>query len=177
MKQTVTQKYSGYNKKGRISGILYFAYLLVAWTAFPSHGIAEEVPEYEEISVFLNIQKIGGADIPAVIVDETVYLPVADIFTFLKIKNTQSAQMDSVDGFFINQSATYLVDKVNNRITFQGKVHELKSNDMIKTETALYLKSPYFGQIFGLDCTFNFRSLSVMMTTKLELPIIREMKQ
>lgn len=177
MKQTIPLKYSGYSKRRRISCILYFAYLLVAWAAFPFHGSAEEVHEYEEISVFLNIQKVGGADIPAVIVDETVYLPVADIFTFLKIKNTQSAQMDSIHGFFINEAAAYLIDKVNNRITFQGKVYELKSNDMIKTETALYLKSNYFGQVFGLDCTFNFRSLSVMMTTKLELPIIREMKQ
>lgn len=175
MKQTVTTKYSGYNSK--MSGILYFACLLVVLATFPFPAIAEEIPEYEEISVFLNIQKIGGADIPAVIVDETIYLPVADIFSFLKIKNTPSAQMDSVVGFFISQSSTYLIDKVNNRITFQDKVYELKNNDMVKTETALYLKSNYFGQIFGLDCAFNFRSLSVMMTTKLELPIIREMKQ
>lgn len=177
MRQTVTQHYLRCFRWGSIQGILLAAYLLVACLALPLGVMADEVPEYEEISVFLNIQKVGGADIPAVIVDETVYLPVADIFTFLKIKNTQSAQMDSIDGFFINQSATYLIDKTRNRITFQDKVHDLKSNDLIKTESGLYLKSSYFGQIFGLDCAFNFRSLSVMMTTKLELPIIKEMRQ
>lgn len=150
--------------------------LLTLISAFPVALMAQENPEYEEISVFLNIQKVGGADIPAVIVDETVYLPVADIFTFLKVKNTPSAQLDSISGFFINQSATYLIDKTHNRITFQDKVYDLKPTDMVKTETALYLKSNYFGQIFGLDCAFNFRSLSVMLTTKLELPIIKEMK-
>lgn len=177
MKQTVTQHYLRYFRWGSIHGILLTAYLLVTWLVLPLNVMADEVSEYEEISVFLNIQKVGGADIPAVIVDETVYLPVADIFTFLKIKNTQSAQMDSVYGFFINQSATYLIDKTKNRITFQDKVYDLKSNEMIKTESGLYLKSNYYGQIFGLDCAFSFRSLSVMMTTKLELPIIKEMRQ
>jgi hypothetical protein len=138
---------------------------------------AQDETDYDEVSVFLNVQKVGGADIPAVIRDETVYLPVVDIFSFLKIKNTPSAQLDSVSGFFINQEATYLIDKPNNRITFQGKIYDVKSEDMIKTETNLYLRSPFFGQIFGLDCVFSFRSLSVMLNTKLELPIIREMRQ
>lgn len=151
--------------------------LLTLILTFPVAIKAQESPEFEEISVFINIQKVGGADIPAVIVDETVYLPVAEIFTLLKVKNTPSAQLDSISGFFINQSANYLIDKIHHKITFQDKVYVLKPSDMVKTETALYLKSNYFGQIFGLDCVFNFRSLSVMLTTKLELPIIKEMKQ
>lgn len=178
MSETVIPKYLRYYRYATMPGILkILVYLLILIIASPIHTRAQEAPEYEEISVFLNIQKIGGVDIPAVIVDETVYLPVADIFTFLKIKNTQSAQMDSISGFFINQSATYVIDHIHNRITFQNKVFELKFDDMVKTETALYLKSNYFGQIFGLNCTFSFRSLSVMLTTNVELPIIREMRQ
>jgi len=177
MSRTVSPNHNRKTFRIIIPGILKsMVYLLAIVIVFPVAVNAQENPEYEEISVFLNIQKVGGADIPAVIVDETIYLPVADIFTFLKIKNTPSAQLDSISGFFINQSATYLIDNIHNRITFQDKVYDLKSSDMVKTETALYLKSNYFGQIFGLDCVFNFRSLSVMLTTKLELPIIKEMK-
>jgi len=174
----VSSNYNQYPKCFCISGILItMAFLLLFMAAIPLNGMSQTEPEYDEISVFLSIQKVGGADIPAVIRDETVYLPVTDIFSFLKIKNTPSAQLDSVTGFFINQEATYVVDKLNNRITYQGKVFDLKSNDMVKTETNLYLRSPFFGQIFGLDCVFSFRSLSVMLNTKLELPIIREMRQ
>jgi len=177
MPQTVTPIKLNYRKCSCISGFLIFTVYLIVLMTFPLTGSAQEEPEYDEISVFLNIQKVGGIDIPAVIKDETVYLPVVDIFSFLKIKNNPSAQLDSVSGFFINQQATYLIDKKNNRITYEGKVYELKSDDMIKTETNLYLRSPFFGQIFGLDCIFSFRSLSVMLNTKLELPIIREMRQ
>jgi len=178
MSELVAPQYFKYPKCKSISGILMtMAYLMVFLTVLPLCGMAQENAEYDEISVFLNIQKVGGADIPAVIRDETVYLPIADIFSFLKIKNTPSAQLDSVSGFFITQQATYVIDKLNNRITYQGKVFDLQGDDMVKTETSLYLKSSFFGQIFGLDCAFSFRSLSVMLTTKLELPIIKEMRQ
>ncbi len=178
MPQLVTPTIPKNRKCSCISGILMItAYLIVMMTAFPFTGIAQDEPDYDEISVFLNIQKVGGVEISAVIRDETVYLPVVDIFNFLKIKNNPSAQLDSVSGFFITQEATYLIDKTNNKIIFQGKVIDLKEDDMIKTETNLYLRSPFFGQIFGLDCAFSFRSLSVMLSTKLELPIIREMRQ
>ena len=177
MSKTDTPFYFNYPKCKSISGILMtMAYLLVL-IALPFSGDAQDEAEYDEVTVFLNIQKVGGADISAVIRDETVYLPIVDIFTFLKIKNTSSAQLDSVSGFFINLQATYLIDKLNNRITYQGEVFNLKSDDMVKTETSLYLRSPLFGEIFGLDCVFSFRSLSVMLSTKLELPIIREMRQ
>jgi len=174
----VSSFYNKYPKCKSISGILSsMACLLLLFTAIPLKVMSQNEPEYDEISVFLSIQKVGGADIPAVIRDETVYLPITDIFSLLKIKNTPSAQLDSVTGFFINQEATYIVDKLNNRVTYQGKVYDLKGGDMVKTETNLYLRSPFFGEIFGLDCIFSFRSLSVMLSTKLELPIIREMRQ
>lgn len=177
MSKTVSPKHIRNNCWIIASILKSMVVLLSVIMAFPMAVKSQENLEYDEISVFLNIQKIGGADIPAVIVHEKVYLPVAEIFSFLKIKNTPSAQLDSISGFFINQSAKYLVDKIHNRITFQDKVYDLKPADMVKTETALYLKSNYFGQIFGLDCVFNFRNLSVMLATKLELPIIKEMKQ
>lgn len=178
MSKSVTPNSFEYPKYKSISGILItMAYLLLFMTVLSLKGMAQNDAAYDEITVFLNVQKVGGADIPALIRDETVYLPVADIFSFLKIKNGSSAQMDSISGFFINQQATYLIDKPNNRITYRGKVIDLKSNELVKTETNLYLKSTYFGQIFGLDCSFNFRSLSVMLTTKLEVPIIKEMRQ
>jgi len=178
MSVSVSSNYNKYPKSKSISGILSsMALLLVILTSLPLHGLAQSELEYDEISVFLSIQKVGGADIPAVIRDETIYLPITDIFSILKIKNTPSAQLDSVTGFFINQESTYIIDKLNNRVTYKEKVFDLKSDDMVKTETNLYLRAPLFGEIFGLDCIFSFRSLSVMLNTKLELPILREMRR
>ena len=177
MLQIVRPPINRYRKSNSISGILMLtAFLFVFMISFSFKVKAQDEPLYDEITVFLNIQKVGGVDIPAVIIDETVFLPIVDIFSILKIKNTPSVQLDSVTGFFINQQATYFIDKRNNRITYQGKIYVLKSEDMIKTETNLYVRSPFCGQIFGLDCSFSFRGLSVLLNTKIELPIIRELR-
>jgi hypothetical protein len=155
-----------------VSAVLLFMTILV-----PEQSFAQDEPEYDEISVFFNVPRIGGTDIPAVIRNEVLYLPVKDVFDFLKIKNSLSSGMDSITGFFISQQAAYLIDQSNNRIIIQQKVFELKQGDIIRTETNLYLKSTYFGEVFGLQCTFSFRSMSVTLNTNLELPIIREMRQ
>ena len=52
----------------------------------PVLSYAQKEPEYYEISVSFNVQGIGITEMPAVIRDEMVYLPITDVFDFLKIK-------------------------------------------------------------------------------------------
>lgn len=135
---------------------------------------AQNENDVEEISIVLNVQQFGTIEIPAVIRNQEVYLSVTDMFDALKIKNTPSKRFDSVSGFFINPTATYLIDNVKHRISYLGHVYELNPNDLVQTESDLYLGIKYYGQIFELECKFNFRSLTVNLTTKLELPVIKE---
>ena len=107
---------------------------------------------------------------------EEIYLPVKELFDYLKIWNNISSDLHTVDGFFITPNATYHIDKLANQIMYDGKKYDLQPTDIIVSETGLYLKSDWFGKIFGLNCKFNFRSLSVNLTTSLELPALREMK-
>jgi hypothetical protein len=132
---------------------------------------------YDEISVFVEVPKIGGTEIDAVIKGTELFLPVTDFFDFLKIKNTISQDMESVTGFFITPDAIYSISRAENKIIYQSNSYGLDSGDLIRTESNLYLKSSYFGKVFGLECLFNFRSLSVLVNTRLELPMIREMRQ
>ncbi len=137
---------------------------------------AQNEPQFDELTIFFQIQNIGAFEIPALIRDQEVLLPVTDIFDFLKIKTSYTPGMDSIAGFFLSPEATYQINRTTNKITFQGKTISLKPGDLIRTETNVYLLSKYFGEVFGLDCKFNFRTLSVVLTTKLELPIMREMR-
>ncbi|NCC74610.1 MAG: hypothetical protein EOM06_14610, partial [Sphingobacteriia bacterium] len=138
--------------------------LLAAGILHPAKMLAQE--EYlEEMVIYFSVPRIGGTDISAVIGEHDVYLSVPELFDFLKIKNTYTAGFDSVYGFFITEDAPYNIDRVNHKITYRDKEFTLKSGDLIRTETNLYLKSNYFGQVFGLDCSFSFRSLSVTMNT------------
>ena len=130
--------------------------------------------DMDEVFITLNVERIGSTEISAIINEQVAYISVKDIFEFLKIKNHLSDNIDSISGFFINPNATFLIEKNKNIIVYQNRIINLNIGDLIATETDLYLRSNYFGEIFGLDCSFNFRSLSIALNTKIELPAIRE---
>ena len=155
--------------------IRYFALLTSLLLIIPSVKLFGQ-NEYDEISVFLDVRGVGAEEIPAVIKGDELLLPVSDLFDFLKIKNVSSKELETITGFFINPDATYSISRTDNQIRYQDKVYKLEPGDLIRTESNLYLKSSYFGKVFGLECSFNFRSLSATINSKLELPIIREMK-
>ena len=69
--------------------ILYLSFsIFILAFMLPGMVSAQEQPEYDEILVFLNVPGIGGTEITAVIRGEELYLPVTDLFDFLKIKNS-----------------------------------------------------------------------------------------
>lgn len=138
--------------------------------------LAQEEPLFDEIPVFLEVPKVGGIEMQAVISGEVLFLPVTDLFNFLKIKNTPDSDLESISGFFVDPEAEYLISRRENLIKYQDKTFKLEDGDLIRTETNLYLKAMYFGQVFGLQCTFSFRNLSATVNSKLELPLIREMR-
>ncbi|TWF45703.1 hypothetical protein FHW36_1011634 [Chitinophaga polysaccharea] len=137
----------------------------------------EPEPVFYETSVFVVVQGIGGAEISAVINNDSAYLSVTDLFNFLKIKNIATPHMDSVYGFFITEKAPFLIDKKNSVIRYGEKLTPLNKNDMVGTETSIYLSTGCLASVFGLTCQFSFRSLSVKLETRQELPAIREMRQ
>lgn len=158
----------------RICWIALSIFLLIL--LFPFRSFPQSSAEYEEISVSLFVQGVGSADIPALISGQEIYLPVYNVFDFLRIKNTVSPGLDTVNGFFINPEASFLIDRSNKKIQYQDKVFNLNPNDLLRTESNLFMKSNYFGDVFGLVCNFNFRGLMVTINTKAELPVIREMR-
>jgi hypothetical protein len=137
---------------------------------------SQNASDYDEIGVFLEVPRVGGGELVSVIKGNEVFLPVADLFEFLKIKNSPSPGLDSVSGFFINPEAVYTISRLDNSIHYHDKIYQLEPGDLIRTETNLYLRAEFFGKVFGLDCSFNFRNLTVVLNSKLELPMIREMR-
>ena len=148
--------------------LFIFAFLLSFLPGISSFG--QDYPEYDELALFVDIPNLGGRDMDILILGNEVYMPVTDLFDFLKIRNIPSPNLDTISGFFINQEATYLIDRKNYQIHYAGQLFELNPGDLIRTETNLYLRGFYFGHIFGLDNEFNFRTMSVRINPRMELP-------
>lgn len=153
--------------------ILFFTFTFVN----VSRSYAGTPTEIEEISVTLMVKRLGSTEIPAMIDGKTIYLPVQAVFDFIKIKNTRSATNDSLSGYFIDGRSTYLIDASRQLIRYKDKTFTLGKNDLIKTDEYLFLKSGWFQEIFELECSFEFRSLSINLGSKADLPAIREIQQ
>lgn len=160
------------------SSIEYFlrflsSLLFVAIGSFS--GNAQEIfPEYDEFSVEINIPNFGVLEIPIAVKGQDAYIPVKNLFDFLKIKNEKTAS--GIEGFIIHPDSTYQINPAKNRISYKADNFELKNSDYIQSPTTFYLKSDLYGKIFGLNTNFSFRSLSVSLETKKELPVIKEMR-
>ena len=174
----VRNAYSGKIKSGCMFRCLlrYLIIYTILILSPPAMVLSQDLPEYDEIAVFLEIPGIGGGEIDAVIRDEELYLPVTDLFDFLKIRNIPSPGLETISGSFVDPEAKFEISRKDNRIVYQDKTFNLNQGDLIRTESNLYLHTSYFGKVFGLECTFSFRSLSVTVNSKLELPLIREMR-
>ena len=134
----------------------------------------QNYPGYDELNVEMKIPNLGVLEIPVAIKGQDAYLPVAELFDRLKIKNEVTE--NGISGFIIHPDSTYNINIAEKKISYKNDQFQLKESDYIKTSTALYLKSDLFGKIFGLDTKFSFRSLSVELNTEKELPIIKSMR-
>lgn len=140
-------------------------------------AVAAEDPVDEEIGVYLDVKGLGGSEIDAVIRNKSAYLSITTLFNLLKIKNQLSVNQDTVSGFFINQQQEYLIDQVKNQIILAGQVFKLDKEALIQTPSGLYLRTDVLGKVFSLNCVFDFSTLSVSLSTRLELPVILEKKR
>lgn len=133
------------------------------------------LPGYDELTVEMSVPKMGMVEIPVAIRDNDAYLPVQELFNILQLKNVKINT--GVLGFIIHPDSTYHINYKENEIIYRDKFFPLPDSDFIETSTGNYLRSDYFGKIFGLNTNFSFRSLSVNLETKKELPFIKEIKR
>lgn len=153
-------------------------FLPCATVAIPVCGQETEPDSYEEILVYMRVHGVGGFDINAYFNydNDRLYLPVADLFSFLKINYRVTDHQTSISGYFLDESRIYEIDHTTLTIKLDERVIPLTADDIIRTETGLYMFTGVFGRAFGLFCTFNFRAMSVELKTDLELPAIRDMR-
>lgn len=104
---------------------------------------------------------------------EKVFVSIPDLFDFLRIKNLPKTNYSSVEGYILNQNDTFLIDAVDQQVTYKGKTYKLQQEDIRTSATNLYLKSEYFRDIFGLLISSSIRTMSIDVAPNFELPSLR----
>ncbi|HPJ27209.1 MAG TPA: hypothetical protein PLA80_13775, partial [Synergistaceae bacterium] len=88
----------------------------------------------------LDIKRVGGTEVDAVIHGKEIYLSVRQLFSFLKIKNELSEDLESISGYFIDPESEYRIDRIKNQILFGGKA---SGSPLLLMLARIHATSPY----------------------------------
>ena len=130
---------------------------------------------YDALNVNVLVAGYGDFYVDAVYTNkEVLFINIEDLFKKVKIPCVVGQNGTLLEGSFGNQKKTYIVDYSKGQIKIGSKIIKAK-NGLVKETGALYMESSLFAEAFGIKLTFNFRTLTLILKSDFELPIIKEM--
>ena len=130
--------------------------------------------EYDEIPVLVMVQGYENFYMDVLYTtNNKVYLNVEELFKTLNIACRTGQQGDSLSGFIDNESRTYVID-FNKDLISVGDARINVANALLNDMGRIYLESSVFEQAFGIQLQFNFRSLSINLSSSFELPVVKQ---
>ncbi len=158
---------------------IFNAILIILFTLpliLPYNVYSQENNDYEEISVTLITKDIGNIEIPALIHEQETWLPIKSFFDFLGVYNSSEAP-GYITGTFLSPDNPFTIERINNSIIYGNSQYNVDRGVLLYTDGDLFMRTDYFSEIFGLECVFNFRSLSITLNANFELPAVKEKRQ
>ena len=152
----------------------FFIFLLVFTIGSGSSLYAQDYSGFDEITVNIEVPRLGVYELPIAIKDQQAYLAIEPLFNLLQLKIEKTADNNIIAGYIIGPEKSYEINADSGQVKLQEKTLNLKDEDYIVTRTSFYLKSDLFQEIFALNTNFNFRSLNIKLTTELDLPVIKQ---
>lgn len=137
----------------------------------------EKLPfTYDEIPVLVMVEGAGNFNLDVLYTNnDKLFVNVEDLFKTLDIQCIVGQRGDSLGGFIENRSRVYLIDFSNKQVIVENKLFNTP-DDLIKENGSLYMESTLFAEAFGIILTFNYRSLSILLKSNFELPVIKQMR-
>jgi len=105
--------------------------------------------------------------------DNLLFVNVQDLFRTLKIPYTVGPKGNIISGFIENESQIYSIDFNTHQIK-TGKKAINSGRGIVNEMGSLYMESSLFAEAFGINLTFNFRSLSIILKSNFELPVVKQ---
>jgi hypothetical protein len=104
--------------------------------------------------------------------DKMLCVNIEDLFKTLKISCNVTDKGNSMVGFIENERHSYSVDYSTKQIKSGTKTIYPKKR-LIKVMGTLYLESSFFAEAFGIKLTFSYRTLSMILKSDFELPVLK----
>ena len=131
---------------------------------------------YDEIPVYVILAGYGHFDINVIYTNnDLLFVNIRELLRILKIACFIGQKGDSLGGFIEKESRTYNIDYNRKQIKVRNRIINVKSG-LVKEMDQLYMESSLFTEVFGISFSFNYRSLSVILKSNFELPVIKQQR-
>jgi hypothetical protein len=138
----------------------------------PDHQSVEDDLSMEEISVLVILEGYPNFYVDALYANNnSLYIDIKSLFSVLKIQCI-TGDKESLKGYIEKESRTYLIDYPANKIIVGSKNYNA-NNGLASRMGSVYVETSLLAEAFGIYLTFNFRSLSVVLKSSFELPVIK----
>jgi hypothetical protein len=104
---------------------------------------------------------------------DVLYVNVEDLFKHLGIYCLVEEYGNILSGFIENENKPYVID-YNEKLISVGKNMVNTQQGLFKEMGGIYLEASLLKDLFGLDVTFDPRSLYVSLSPNFELPFVRQ---
>ena len=134
----------------------------------------DAITAYDELLVTTYLESSWNFNTHMIITNENIlFVKVEDLFKNLEIPCTMDENETKMTGFVENETKNYVIDFDAKQITIGPKAYKVQK-ELIKEAGSMYLESNMLAQAFGLNLTFNPRSLSAKLVADFELPKIKQ---
>ncbi|MBI5267869.1 MAG: hypothetical protein HY851_11620, partial [candidate division Zixibacteria bacterium] len=127
-------------------------------------------PTVEEITVNFEVPRLTSKDIFVRYDGSTIFLPFTEIFHILDLNVGTDPDRTRIEGFFITKGHRYELRPKEARAVVNGTDMPLLPGSFQYDGMELYLRIDQFKNLFGLDMTFNFTMLRVLLPLSDQFP-------
>jgi len=138
----------------------------------------KEIPSfvYDEIPVNVIVAGYQNFDLDVIYTNtDLLYVNIEELFRTLQIPCKVGQNGDSLGGFIGNENNTYSIDYSDATVKI-GSRNFSTPDALVKEMGSLYLESSLLAEAFGIKMTFNYRTLSIVLKTDFELPVIKQQR-
>ena len=144
----------------------------------PTLSPSVEMPAfaYDEISVRVLIDGYRIFYVSAIYGNNQVlFVNLEELFQTLNIPCIAGQAGNTLSGFIENESRKYTLDYAARQVKIGTKIIATQDR-LIRVSGTIYMESALFAKVFGMTLTFNFRTVTILLKSDFELPVLKEFR-
>lgn len=158
------------DRHARLLAAIVFCFSLLAVGAVAQGSM-------EEITVSFEVPRLVSKDIFVRYDGTVVYLPVTAVFSLLDINISLDQSRTRLEGFFASKDQRYELRPLEEKATVNGTTFTLAQAEFQFNGVEMYLRLDQFKRLFGLEMTFDFSQLRILLPLNDQFPAYKRLQR